>query len=199
MAKALGKVVDEEGDKVGRRNVFVGGHGMGCAIGFAVLLYLDAPVGGFFGAAPFMLFADTIDKPATKPANKPASVQKQDHVFKKPAIPPRAAKDSDLAKAVDPRLWLSYFQARDDPQQPTGQQPTTTPSPSTPAANKDRLHEIVGLLRSYSGALGKKALETMQRLGFRASLDLLDVGQHEVTTHMIEKFLIEFLKTRGSG
>lgn len=223
IAKAMGRIVDEEAGLVGRRNVFVGGHGMGCAVGLALLLYLDAPVGGFFGAAPFMLFADTVDRPAN-----PAKRQKTgDHVFKVPEVPRRAAKDADLSKVLDPRLWVLYVQARDtnNNTQPTGQQPTT-PSP-LPPANNARLYDIVSRLRSYSGDSGKKdippynnavatpialahnthnphvsvgdarkALETMQRLGFRASLDLLDIGQHEVTTHMLEKFITEFLKSR---
>ncbi|KAK7425630.1 hypothetical protein QQZ08_007846 [Neonectria magnoliae] len=65
-AHKLDTLVTAEAMKVGWDNVFVGGIGMGAAVGMAFLLQTTTKLGGFFGLGGWMPFVDDIASIATR-------------------------------------------------------------------------------------------------------------------------------------
>lgn len=113
VAAELKHLVHKEAEVVGYANVFVGGFGMGCAIGIAMLLQLEKTIGGFIGVGGYMPFIDDILAMANygtfqdTPAVPVAPVEEQNPQPRGDQNVPAAQKqDDDTAFSQDESLQV---------------------------------------------------------------------------------------------
>ncbi|KPM34124.1 hypothetical protein AK830_g12451 [Neonectria ditissima] len=171
-ARTLDALVTEEALEVGWDNVFVGGIGMGAAVGMAFLLQTTTRLGGFFGLGGWMPFVDDLSSIATR------GVLDRD-VPLAMMLPPAPMMQSDdmetlenleMFPGLDPCLVATFPQQENtqegEPQTKTelkpGGEPETKRPASAPAAPKrtptnnlpqqsgeDRLTRVISFFRSF--------------------------------------------------
>ncbi|EEU48587.1 uncharacterized protein NECHADRAFT_74881 [Fusarium vanettenii 77-13-4] len=64
-AEEVDMVVEDEARLIGRKNVFLGGIGKGCAVAMMTLLEMEKPIGGFIGFGGWMPFVRDMKDVAT--------------------------------------------------------------------------------------------------------------------------------------
>lgn len=204
----VGQIIEWEAGLVGRENVFVLGFGMGFAVGAAYVLQMDDPIGGLLGVYPLMPFHGDLKSLAlcgetTTPREqmrRPYAMKMGEKEgdecsdgellsgFSTPTICCSGDDDSVTSEAMLKRVagFFSHLVSRGEP--PVNKRVYEHADCSTPVilvhgADDDVIH------LSYA----KEALETFRKLGFDASLRVIDGQDHELSHEMIGILLNEFM------
>ncbi|KAF7543499.1 hypothetical protein G7Z17_g10689 [Cylindrodendrum hubeiense] len=179
----LNRLVMAEAHEVGWENVFVGGIGMGAAIGMAMMLRLwtTRPLGGFFGLDAWMPFVDDLSSLATwgtarLDVNAPVrNIDLMSHYTTQPnaLIPPQITRISD---------WLRRL----------------TNDPCYQDASQTSVNTPVLLVHAISDGDNKwaqvmEAMQFLQSLGFQGDLKTLPNGDYAAGHISAKEFLGDFL------